>query len=184
MVTFDRTKMKEMIARKGMNARTLAKQCGIAESTIGRILRGERSPQPGTLDKIASALGCNKETFFTFESNEMNFFERLATWQKPEFIQQFLENADDETNLVFWKNFLCDVFENGARKEAVDGSLKLIKEKGYQYFNNTMKMLQEVKANYGLYMRLDENGEVYIYLPDKEYDHALDVLGKKQTAEG
>lgn len=178
MVKFDRNRLKEIIASKGMNARTLAKKCGISENTIGRALRGENVPQPATLDKIASALGCNKENFFTFEMNGMNFFERLATWQKPEVIQRFLDNSDDETNLVFWKNYLCDVFENGARQEAVDGSLKLVREKGYQYFNQQMKMLQEVKENYGLYMRLDENGEVYIFLPDKEYDHMKNVLGK------
>lgn len=178
MVKFDRNKLKEQITAKGMNARTLAQVSGVSEMTIGRALRGENTPQPATLDKIASALGCNKESFFTFEMNGMNFFERLATWQNPEFIQRFLDNSDDETNLVFWKNYLCDVFENGARQEAVDGSMKLIKEKGYQYFNQQMKMLQEVKENYGLYMRLDENGEVYIFLPDKEYDHMKNVLGK------
>ena len=177
MIKFDRNKLKEQLAYKGITARGLAQETGLSENTIGRILRGENEPKPATLNKIASALGCKREDFFIFEMNGMNFFERLATWQNPEFIQRFLDNADDETNLVFWKNYLCDVFENGARQEAVDGSMKLIKEKGYLYFNQQMKMLQEIKENYGLYMRLDENGEVYIFLPDKEYDHMKNVLG-------
>lgn len=182
MVTFNRTKLKEEITRKGFNARTLAQESGIAESTIGRILRGERSPQPGTLDKIAQALNCNKETFFSFEAPGMTFFERLIQWKGEKAIADYLASADDETHKVFWMNYLCDVFENGATEEAYNGSIKLIKEKGAEHFNREMKMLLEVKTNYELYMRLDENGEIYIYLPDKEYDHMLDTLTGKQAA--
>lgn len=182
MVKFDRSKLREQISLKGLNARTLAKETGISENTIGRILRGENLPQPATIKKIVAVLGCSPETFYTFETPDLNFFERLIQWKGEKAIADYLASADDETHKVFWMNYLCDVFENGATEEAYNGSIKLIKEKGAEYFNREMKMLLEVKTNYELYMRLDENGEIYIYLPDKEYDHMLDTLTGKQAA--
>lgn len=186
MITFDRSKLREQITLKGLNARQLAKQTGLSEMTVGRILRGQHTPLPATIKKITDALGCKPEALYTFETNSQTFFERLLDWKNADILTKFFDNADDETQLAFWRNYLCDVFENGASKEAVDGSLRFIEQKGHEVFHDTMKMLYEIKNNYQLYMKLDENGEISIYLPPKEYDHMVNTIAKggKDNANG
>ena len=47
-----------MAASKDLKTQTaLAKKSGVAQSTIGRILRGEVNPQSGNLERIARAFG-------------------------------------------------------------------------------------------------------------------------------
>ena len=179
MIKFDPSKLREQITLKGLNARQLAKQTGLSEMTVGRILRGENQPLPATIKKLTTALDCKPEQLYTYEVTAQTFFERLLDWKNPDVLTKFFDNADDQTQLSFWRNYLCDVFENGASKEAVTGSLRFIERKGSETFHDTMKTLYDIKCNYQLYMKLDENGEISIYLPDKEYDHMKKALGEK-----
>ena len=48
----------------------LARKSGVAQSTIGRILRGEVNPQTATLERIAKALGTSVATLLDESSDE------------------------------------------------------------------------------------------------------------------
>ncbi len=56
------TKIKLARLRKGMVQWRLARQLGIAESTLSRIETGRLQPSPGMVLKIAGALGVPAET--------------------------------------------------------------------------------------------------------------------------
>jgi|GEM_PF-788305 len=57
-VDWTRAVAKSMAASRELRTQTaLAKRSGVAQSTIGRILRGEVNPQSGNLERIARALG-------------------------------------------------------------------------------------------------------------------------------
>jgi SOS-response transcriptional repressor LexA len=54
---------KVMASSKDLKTQTaLAKRSGVAQSTIGRILRGEVNPQSGNLERIAKAFGMSLAT--------------------------------------------------------------------------------------------------------------------------
>lgn len=49
--------LEELLAQEGLSASALALRCGVEQSTISRILRGDRTPSLETLDKILSGMG-------------------------------------------------------------------------------------------------------------------------------
>ena len=49
-------RMKELISKKGISQKQLAKISGLTESTISHYVRGERIPRGVNLIKIAKAL--------------------------------------------------------------------------------------------------------------------------------
>lgn len=55
-VDWTRAVMRAMASSKSLKTQTaLAKKAGVAQSTVGRILRGEVNPQSGNLERIAKA---------------------------------------------------------------------------------------------------------------------------------
>ena len=50
-----------MLAKNSMNTRDLAKECGIGESTLSKIINGLSEPRPATLGRIAKVLGVDVE---------------------------------------------------------------------------------------------------------------------------
>lgn len=177
MITmFNPEKMRYQMALRGYSSSAVAKKIGANVNTIQRTLRGATKPKPQTLKAIADVLDCSVSDFYDIDRTSMTFFERLRTMFDKETLDRFFENADDEKIDAMWKNYLCDAFDNGATDEAVTGSIKLVKEKGYEYFCRLMETLLDTKSDYQLNMRLDENGEIYIYLPEEEFDHMQKVL--------
>jgi len=62
-VDWTRAVAKVMASSKDLKTQTaLAKKSGVAQSTIGRILRGEVDPQSGNLERIAKAFNCQLST--------------------------------------------------------------------------------------------------------------------------
>lgn len=176
LTMFKPEKMKHLFTIRGYSASAVAKKSGIAANTMYRILHGYNVPKPETLKAIADSIGCKVSDFYETERTNSNFFERLYGMFGKETLQRFFDKMDDETLLHFWKNYLCDVFTNGATEEAVNGSAALIKKKGCDWFLNELNTLLEMRHDYQLNMRLDENGEIYIYLPEEEFDHMQKVL--------
>lgn len=54
-------KIKELMEKKGMLQRDLADAVDVNESFICLMLKGKRTPAPGTFNKIAIALGVTME---------------------------------------------------------------------------------------------------------------------------
>ena len=63
-------RMKELISKKGISQKQLAKISGLTESTISRYVRGERIPRGVNLIKIAKALDTTADYLLGNEENE------------------------------------------------------------------------------------------------------------------
>ena len=177
MITmFKPEKMKHLFTIRGYSASEVAKKSGIAANTMYRIMHGENVPKPATLKAIADSIGCKVSDFYETERTNSNFFERLYTMFGRETFERFIATMDDEQMLNMWKGFLGDVFTNGETEEAVTGSCELMKKKGCDWFLNEMNALLEIRRDYQLNMRIDENGDISIYLPEEEFDHMQKVL--------
>ena len=72
---WDRALGKAMEWSKHLKTQTaLARRSGVAQSTIGRILRGEVDPQSGNLHRLAGRLACRSQ--------------RLLVWRKKRRCRQ------------------------------------------------------------------------------------------------
>ena len=63
-------RMKELISKKGISQKQLAKISGLTESTISHYVRGERVPRGVNLIKIAKALDTTTDYLLGNEENE------------------------------------------------------------------------------------------------------------------
>ena len=63
-------RMKELISKKGISQKQLAKISGLTESTISHYVRGERIPGGVNLIKIAKALDTTTDYLLGNEENE------------------------------------------------------------------------------------------------------------------
>ena len=63
-------RMKELISKKGISQKQLAKISGLTESTISHYVRGERIPRGVNLIKIAKALDTTTDYLLGNEENE------------------------------------------------------------------------------------------------------------------
>ena len=63
-------RMKELISKKGISQKQLAKISGLTESTISNYVRGERIPRGVNLIKIAKALDTTTDYLLGNEENE------------------------------------------------------------------------------------------------------------------
>ena len=63
-------RMKELISKKGISQKQLAKISGLTESTISHYVRGERIPRGVNLIKIAKALDTTADYLLGNEENE------------------------------------------------------------------------------------------------------------------
>lgn len=63
-------RMKELISKKGISQKQLAKISGLTESTISHYVRGERIPRGVNLIKIAKVLDTTTDYLLGNEENE------------------------------------------------------------------------------------------------------------------
>lgn len=63
-------RMKELISKKGISQKQLAKISGLTESTISHYVRGERIPRGVNLIKIAKALDTTADYLLGNKENE------------------------------------------------------------------------------------------------------------------
>lgn len=63
-------RMKELISKKGISQKQLAKISGLTESTISHYVRGERIPRGVNLIKIAKALDTTTDYLLGNEEND------------------------------------------------------------------------------------------------------------------
>lgn len=166
MLMFKPEKMRYQMVLHGLNSTALSKKIGISLNTVTRTLRGETKPQPATLKAFADGIGCKVSDFYTDERTSMNFFERLDTMQDKKMLEKLFEGNSE----ILFKNYLADAFDNGASDEAVKGADLLYQAKGAVWLNNLVNTCIQLKEDRGLCIRLDETGEVHIYLPEKEFD--------------
>lgn len=132
-----------MAASKDLKTQTaLAKKSGVAQSTIGRILRGEVNPQSGNLERIARAFGMSlaqlaeiaQEGELTAESaDELRVVESssrvaLIPWGHAESFA----DAPDSTQLEDGENWMPRPKGSGARTFALRVRGESM-EPGYQH---------------------------------------------------
>lgn len=173
MIVFSPEKMRYQLALHGFTGRSLAMKIGLNENTVQRILRGTTAqPRGDTLKAIADGIGCKVSDFYTDERTTMNFFERLDTMQDKKMLEKLFEG----NNEILFKNYLADAFDNGASDEAVKGADLLYQAKGAVWLNNLVNTCIQLKEDRGLCIRLDETGEVHIYLPEKEFDRMKELV--------
>jgi transcriptional regulator with XRE-family HTH domain len=58
---FDGRRLRRARDRKGLSPRELASRAGVTVTVLGQYERGERSPELGTLERLAGALGCSPQ---------------------------------------------------------------------------------------------------------------------------
>lgn len=107
MVDWSRAVAKAMSIRKDLNTQgALAKRSGVAQSTIGRILRGEVNPQSGNLELIARTFGLSlsqlaemaqegelaTEPIDTVIRGERSSLVALISWVQAGSVGESLEN--------------------------------------------------------------------------------------------
>ena len=107
-VDWTRAVAKVMASSKDLKTQTaLAKKSGVAQSTIGRILRGEVNPQSGNLERIAKAFsvslaklaemgqedGSAAEPTDDFKSVETSARVALISWVQASSLADALDNS-------------------------------------------------------------------------------------------
>ena len=61
--------IKEMMKKKGLTQVDLAERMGMNRVSVSRLLSEKNDMRTSTLEKIASAIGCNVADFFNPQSN-------------------------------------------------------------------------------------------------------------------
>ena len=74
----DGTKMQRLRLEAGFSLRGLAKASGLAHDTVQEIESGKRSPHPGTVKRIADAIGCTVAELVDWQATEEEMVEKSA----------------------------------------------------------------------------------------------------------
>ena len=65
-------RINELLYRKGLTKRALAKEANIGEVTVFQVCKGKRVPGPRIAKKIVDALGVEFDDLFVIEKVEKN----------------------------------------------------------------------------------------------------------------
>jgi SOS-response transcriptional repressor LexA len=170
-VDWTRALANAMAFSKDLKTQTaLAKKSGVAQTTIGRILRGEVDPQSGNLERIAKAFNLSLAELAemgqegepaTDPTDLLKLFERsrrvaLVSWAQVSSLADSLDNlptGDDENWMPRPKHSSARTFALRVRGESM--------EPGYQH-GDIIFVDPDVAPEHGkdVVVRLDERNEV------------------------
>jgi SOS-response transcriptional repressor LexA len=170
-VDWARAVAKAMAFSKDLKTQTaLAKKSGVAQTTIGRILRGEVDPQSGNLERIAKAFNLSLAELAemgqegepaTDPTDLLKLFERsrrvaLVSWAQVGSLADSLDNlptGDDENWMPRPKHSGARTFALRVRGESM--------EPGYQH-GDIIFVDPDVVPEHGkdVVVRLDDRNEV------------------------
>ncbi len=170
-VDWTRAVAKVMASSKELKTQTaLAKKAGVAQSTIGRILRGEVNPQSGNLERIAKAFGMSLATLTelgqegepgaestgALESAEKSARVALISWAQAGSFASMLENHQPEEG----EEWMPRPKHSGTRTFALRVRGESM-EPGYQH-DDIIFVDPDVAPEHGkdVVVRLDERNEI------------------------
>lgn len=72
----DGTRMQRLRLEAGLSLRGLSRATGLAHDTVQEIEAGKRSPHPGTVKKLADAIGCTVAELVDWQATDEEIEEK------------------------------------------------------------------------------------------------------------
>jgi transcriptional regulator with XRE-family HTH domain len=115
--------LRHIREQRGISQDKLSELSGVPQNTISRIERGERTPRPSTLEKLASVLKVEHPSWLAMNTNPALTFKELIEGP-PKRRQTYIKNMREMGRLSYFIKRLEEIYESrmeDSRADPMDG---------------------------------------------------------------